>query len=156
MSVTKRYKIRYRKRAKQEAERPKYLGTSFTEPFSRSLEEIAEDAAKKDTSKSVDYLELLEDSIEFAESGASRIHIRDKWRDATPIEKLKALIYAIKNRKMPWEIRGEIRWIYNILGVFDSEIHYVYEIDHLNEQVVFVKFSGLPGQADGSETEHED
>ena len=151
--MSKRYEIRYRKRAKLEAEQPKYLGTSFTEPFSSTLEDIATDAANKDTSKSVDYLELLEDSIEFAESGKCRTHIRDKWRDATPMEKIKALIFTIRNRKSPWEIRGEVRWIYNILGVFDSEIHYVYEIDHLNEQVVFVKFSGLPGQADANNQE---
>ena len=129
------------------------MGASFSGPFSDALEDIAQDAANKDTSKSVDYLELLQDSIDFAESGKCRTHIRDKWRDATPTEKIKALIYAIKNRKLPWEIRGEVRWIYNILGVFDSEIHYVYEIDHLNKQVVFVKFSGLPGQLETDKQE---
>ena len=129
------------------------LGDSFNEPFSLSLQEIAEAAANKDTSKSVDYLEFLEDSIEFAESGKSSIRIRDKWRKALPIEKIKALIFFIKNRKMPWEIRKEIRWIFNILGVFDAEIHFVYEIDHINEQVVFVKFSGMPGQTDEDEVE---
>jgi hypothetical protein len=151
----KRYEIRYRTRAKEEAEKPKYLGPSFNEPFNASLEEIAADAAKKDASKSVDYLTLLEDALEFARSGVSRTYVRDKWRNALPIEKLKAVIFAIKNRKMPWETRAEIRWIHNILGMFDAEIHYVYEIDHLSGYVVFVKFTGLPGQVEDVESEGE-
>ncbi len=155
-NVPNRYKIRFRRRAKQEAELSKYLGRSFTEPFRRRLEGIAEDAAKKDTSRSVDYLELLEDSIELAKSGKVRNHIRDKWHDATLGEKIKALVYILKNRNTPWEIRGEIHWIHNILGVINAEIHFIYEIDHLNKQVVFVKFDGLPGQAGEGETKHED
>jgi hypothetical protein len=156
MRTPKRYDIRFRKRAKQEVERTKYLGDSFNEPFSSALQEIAEAAANKDTSNSVDYLEFLEDSIEFAESGNSSTRMREKWRKALPIDKIKALIFFIKNRRMPWEIRKEIRWIFNILGVFDSEIHFIYEIDHINERVVFVKFLGMPGQTDEVEVEQKE
>lgn len=141
----KRYRILFRERAKQEVELAQYLGESFTEMFSRALEEIAEDAANNGTPKSVDYVELLEKYIELAESDVARSHIAAKWRDTTTLEKIKAVIFIAKNRKSPWEIRGEIRWFRNILGVIDLEVHFVYEVDHVNKQVIFVKFTGLPG-----------
>lgn len=143
-----RYTIRYRQRAKEEAQRAYYLGASFTEPFNASLDEIAEYAASNGPSNSIDYLAVLEELIELLKAGESRTYLQKKWEDSSLIEKANALLSLVRHRRMPWIIRSEIRWIHNILGAFDAEIQFFYEIDHVNRQVVFIKFSGLPGQGD--------
>lgn len=145
------YTIRYRQRAKDEAQRAFYLGASFTDAFNASIEEIAEIAAKNGPSNSVDYLSVLEELIEIFKAGESSTYYWKKWEDSSLLEKANALLTLVRRQRIPWIIRSEIRWIHNILGAFDAEIQFFYEIDHVNRQVVFIKFSGLPGQVDDAE-----
>jgi hypothetical protein len=133
---TNAYAIRYYQGAKTEVEKSIYLGPTFTAPFYQSLDEIAAEAAAGNTTDSVNLIELCDDILKNV--------LQQEYFSA-----IKRLISAFsKKASNDREIRCQTRSIHNVLGVCSLEIDYFYEIDHMNKQVIFTHFSGLPGSID--------
>lgn len=140
------YRIRFRKRAKEELKRGKSYSTQFSDELDAWLEDIARSASEKRTSDSIDLEQLLEEGINLADNPSTWNHLWKRWWGSTLIDKAKALLVVLGKRSAPWQIRATSRWFHGILGAFDCEVQVCFEIDHVKRQVIFTKFIGLPGE----------
>ena len=140
------YRIRFRARAKQELLIAKQYGVEFSEELDSWLADIAEACHRRDSSISIDLIELLDEGTQAVENSSAWKQAWKRWRNAAPVEKLKALVVFLKKRCPPWELRATSKWFTGILGVFDCDIHAYFEVNHVAGEVVFTMFTGLPGE----------
>jgi hypothetical protein len=141
-----RYRIRFRTSAKEELLRAKKYSMQFSQELDEWLEDIAASSHRRDALKSIDLLDLLEQGINIAENLSPWKSVWKKWWKAAPIEKVKALITVLKKRCPPWQLRATSKWFSGILGAFDCEVHAYFEVNHVDGEVIFTKFAGLPGE----------
>ena len=139
-----RYAIRFRARTKEEFMRARKYSAEFGKDLDAWLTDIANAATRGAQSDSVDFLKLLEEGAEISQPTWKETW--KKWWAATPMKKIHSLLVVLRKRTLPWQLRATSRWFGGILNAFDCEIHAYYEVDHVNQQVVFVKFTGLPGE----------
>jgi hypothetical protein len=141
------YRIQSRKRAKQEKET--YVNdydVQFKAAFESWLVDLAKAAEKKDQSlSSIDATELFEIFSNDVQSGAWTRAWR-RWQQSPWKEKALALWVVISKRSPPWQFRAAAK-VFSVLdGVFSTEVHVLYEVDHINKVIIITKYSGLPGQ----------
>lgn len=110
------------------------------------LNDIADSSARQSTSDSIDLFQLFEEGADLTENPGTWKQMWRNWWAATPIDKVKTLITVLAKRCPPWQIRGTSRWFSGILGTFDCEVHAWYEVNHVDEEIIFAKFIGLPGE----------
>lgn len=139
------YLVRFRRSAKHEIKNAKLYGREFSEELDEWLEDIANAASETDQSGSIDFLQLLEEGVDLVQNPPEWKDVWKRWWKSTPVEKVRILITVLKKRTVPWEMRGTSRWFTGILGAFDCEVFVVYEINHVDEEIVITKFMGLPG-----------
>jgi len=138
------YAIRYRRKAKEELEKCcDTYGEELEQELYLWLGYLAEAAQRKESSGSIDVLELLETGLETVETGGRVAWQR--FRQASFLEKVKAFVVFLKNRQPPWQVRSSIRH-FTFLGRCSCEVAVFYEVDHIHHQIVLSKFDGLPGQ----------
>jgi len=140
------YRTRFRRRAKEELKRAKRYSSDFSDDLDQWLADIANSSTEQVTSDSIDLLQLLDEGAELAENPSRWKYLWKKWWASTPIKKVEALIIVIRKRCPPWHIRATSRWFCGILGAFDCEVHACYEVNHIDREIVFTKFIGLPGE----------
>jgi hypothetical protein len=141
------YRIRFRRRAKAEFTQAQGYSTQFGDELSRWLNDIAIAVDPGEKELSADLTVILESCIDLipeAESPWKASWVR--WKRAGNLEKLRAVIALVKTHRPPWELHATSRWFPQILNAFDCEAHTIFEVNHVDREVVFTKFAGLPGQ----------
>jgi hypothetical protein len=134
------YRIRYLKSARGELEESCGIyGAGFSDEVNEWLQQIAA-TAERDEAFSLNVQVALENP------DAEMSHLLNHWREAGWIERIAALLTAIRERRPPWQIRMRTKWFSMLGGVFNCELHTIYHLDHVANEVIFVKFDGLPGQ----------
>lgn len=140
------YRIRFRRRAMDELCCARAYGETFSAALDEWVADIAADTSQRDTSRSFDVLTLFEDVLNAAANPTPWKAAWMTWCQATPLEKIQALVILLRRRCPPWELRVTSRWFRGVLGVLDCEVHAYYEVNHVKQEVVFTKFDGLPGE----------
>ncbi len=141
------YSIRFRRRAKDEANELKQTyGQNFTHEFDSWLALLAEAAEKRDASYSTDGLELLRrlgnpDAISQWKFSWSQL------KRASFGEKVHALITAVAKRCPPWEYRFSSRW-FTLLELISHEVQVYFSVDHTRQWIIFEKFE--LGESEGT------
>lgn len=143
------YRIRFREQAAEEIDLARQY--YFFERVHEWLKELAQEAAAGTTSMSGNFEEFLStlDQLEQLSTGVANGHWAEsfrRFRDATAMERLRALLVVLRQRRAPWQMAIAVTWFSNILETLDAEVHVFYEIDHVNRMIVVNKFTGLPGQ----------
>jgi hypothetical protein len=137
------YRIRYCKRARNELDECcETYGQDLREGLLHWLRQIAEQP--NEAVESLDVGELLKGAI----LGDALRQWRHSWKKlwtAAGIERFRALYYAIRKRQPPWQLKMTVRW-FHVLDQFWAEVHVHFAVDHMREEVIIVKFDGLPGQ----------
>jgi hypothetical protein len=140
------YATRYRERAKRELE---HFTGPYDEEFRQALHswlnQLAAEAQGKNYSLSIDALDLLNAVEEGADPG-DWPGAWKRWKEASWRDKLRALLVILRKRRPPWEFRGAVQTFPVLSGAFHCEVHALYEVAHVDRQVIFTKFTGLPGQ----------
>ncbi len=118
-----------------------WLSRDYDDDFARELElwlfGLVRDAENRDWSTSLDASEILQDLLGDGSKQETTLQRNLKrLRSATAIERLKALLAVIRRRCPPWQFRTASRW-FKILGSISVEIEVYYEIDHVEERVIF-------------------
>ena len=140
------YRIRYRSRGKQELTACKdTYDPEVSEQLDRWLNELAADASKisKNEPTLPNVLEALEE-IFGKNKNRQWDHIRRKLRDASALEKARALYELVKRRKAPWQLLYSERFISFLHGKFSRMAGVIYEVDRVKKEIVLVKFIDLP------------
>ncbi len=110
------------------------------------LNDLAQEAEPKRYRLSADLEPALKDlqkgNVARGILKSSRKFARKKLRSASIQKKLAALLYRIKEGRPAWELRWAIRSVSFQNGVRDVTI--VYEVNHLEEQIVVSLWYGLP------------
>lgn len=144
------YAIRYRRRAKEELARCcDTYGDELRGELYLWLQQLAEAAERKERSGSIDLDEILDDFGNVLETGLETIDnwriVRQRFGQASFLEKVKAFVVFLKNRQPPWQVRSSIRH-FTFLGRCSCEPVVFYEVDDVHRRIIIVKFDGLPGQ----------
>ena len=140
------YRIRFRARAKADLQIAKQYSTQFSDDLDAWLTEIAASCQRRDSSNSIDLIELLDHGTKAIEHSTAWEKAWKRWWSAAPFEKLKALVVFLRKRCPPWELRATSKWFTGILGAFDCDVCAYYEVNHVAGEVVFATFTGLPGE----------
>jgi hypothetical protein len=140
------YSIRFRSRAKDELEEScDIYGGTFRGQVLDWLAQLAEEAEHRQSFSSIDLQELLntiaDDPAEIKQLTSSW----GRWLQAPFMDKLKAILVVLRKRCPPWEFRASLQ-TFTVIDTFTSEVHVLYEVDHVHRQVILTKFTGLPGQ----------
>jgi hypothetical protein len=141
------YDIRYERAAKAELEAA--LGTydaEFGGTVMRWLADLASEAQARGHSLSTDFEDLLATAEQVVrESGGSWGLSWQRFREAGWVQRVRAVIALVRNRKPPWELRASRR-LFRVLDAFGTEVLVFYEVDHVGKRIVIRLFDGLPGQ----------
>lgn len=141
-----RYRIRFRRRAKEELSRAKQYSSQFSHDLDEWLSDIASSVENRSSTQSIDVVDILEKGINASGNPGPWTAAWAKWWQATPIDKVRAVIAFLKTRSPPWELRATAKWFTGILGAFDCEVHAYFEVNHVDGEVIFTQFTGLPGE----------
>jgi len=134
-----RYRIRYRARAKAELKSEvRVYGQHFDKQINDWLADLSE---LPESDSSIDVQDVME-QFEKSSWQESFKYFRNRgyW------EQLKAAVEVMLKRRPPLEVRGSMRWIELIMDSLPTEIQIYYQVDHVNKQLIVVKFDGFPGQ----------
>lgn len=138
------YSIRFKRRARTELDECcETYGEAFRNDIWDWLRNIATAAESNDNFDSIDVVELLDEAMEHDEQ-QWRYALRRGFSAKLP-DKIKASFVVVKKRCLPWRLSFAEAW-FQVLGRFDCSVGAHFVIDHVNKQVVFVLFDGLPGQ----------
>lgn len=138
------YSIRFKRRARTELDECcETYGEAFRNDIWSWLRDIARRAEAGDALDSIDAVELLDEALEHDEQ-QWRYALR-RWREATLTDRIKASFVAFRKRCLPWRLSFAEGW-FQVLGRFDCSVGAHFVVDHVNKQIVFVLFDGLPGQ----------
>lgn len=141
------YKIRFRRRAKQELVLAQSYSAEFGEQLNQWLIDIAVSIVPGKKDFAIDMTVVLEAGIDLIPEGTSPWKTSwSRFCTAGHLEKLRALVALVKKRRPPWELQTTSRWFPQILNAFDCEAHAVFEVNHVDGEVIFTMFAGLPGQ----------
>jgi hypothetical protein len=137
------YRLRYEAEAKAEIQEAKdtYPG-SFAAAVNAWLLLLAAEAEGGTYPLSLDaedWLEAAEGAIE------SRRHLWNKFWEVGSRDKVRALIAFVKKRRPPWELRTATK-PFTIPGDSCHEVTAVYEVNHVEKEIRFRMFVGLPAQ----------
>jgi hypothetical protein len=140
------YHVRYRSRAKAELnDACEVYGATFNAQVHEWLEYLASEAEKRQYFSSVDIQELIALIADNPKVAKKLTSSWQRWLQAPFPEKLLALLVLVRNRCPPWEFRGSFQ-TFTVIDTFTSEVHALYEVDHVNHQIIIALFTGLPGQ----------
>lgn len=138
------YKQCYERTSKDELESScSIYGGTFSSHIHEWLSELANDELCKNDVEAIDFSSLVEIAATSPPSSW-----KQSWRrflNANLVEKFKAILSFIKNRRLPWELRVAQRR-FTVITTFQVEVVVFYELDHVNKRIIFRLFDGLPGQ----------
>lgn len=136
------YLIRYLRRAREEADhlRTTY-GQEFAKAFDRWLVFLAHSAENGLDAASIDVLEVLEQIPEEGDDSLPNQwkYAWGRFKNASGLEMLRALLIVLKKRCPPWEFRMTSNW-FSLLDCIAVEIQAYYVIDRPNKRVIFQLF----------------
>tara|TARA_R110002049_G_scaffold4601_5_gene32152 strand:+ start:220358 stop:220801 length:444 start_codon:yes stop_codon:yes gene_type:complete len=143
------YRIRIKESAKPDFQFAKDYG--LAERVVAWLNELAEEAEVRRGTKAIDFTDFLEDVA--AIENVLTEPIAPSWKlsyrrfcKANFASKLRALLHCVRRQSAPWRIQATVTWFAGILGHLEAEVHVLYEVDHVNKQIIVLMFTGLPGQ----------
>ena len=138
------YAIRFKSRAREELDECcQCYGDTLRSELNGWLLRLAGNAGSSVAGDSINISEIIEEAA--ANRGASWERSWRKWWKAPLLEKARAIHIVFKKWCPPWQLMFAIRW-FNVIGRFDCEVHAYFIVDHVEKQIIFVKFDGLPGQ----------
>jgi hypothetical protein len=137
------YAIRFHPDAKAELKRcGDTYGRDLEEKIYIWLQHLADAAAKGRSGSSIDFLEDLENTIEWTEHGH---HAWRQFRRASLMEKMKAVAVLLRSRRPPWQLQASNQ-SFTFLDQCSCDVDVVYEVDRVNHRIAVMQFEGLPGQ----------
>lgn len=143
------YQVQHRERAKLEKET--YVNdydVQFKADFEAWIIDLAVAAEKQDQQwNSIDAAELFDLFSKDVQSGTWTRSWR-RWQQSPWKEKALALWVILSKRCPPWQFRAAAK-VFSVLdGVFSTEVHALYEVDHVKKVIIITQYSGLPGQGE--------
>jgi hypothetical protein len=139
------YRIRYHRQAKADVQRCRdtYAPRVFPDQLNNWLRDLAREGEAKDWQLSIDLAELLNNMDEAEELVREWPTLWQRFWTASIKNKFKAAYLTITGR-LPYRSRAAIR-VFTIFAI-DCEVTALYLVDHVEHQVVFLAFDGLPLQ----------
>lgn len=93
-----RYRIRFRRRAKEELSRAKQYSSQFSHDLDEWLSDIASSVENRSSTQSIDVVDILEKGINASGNPGPWTAAWAKWWQATPIDKVRAVIAFLKTK----------------------------------------------------------
>ncbi len=138
------YANKYEREAKKELEEAKETyGGAFRDEVDDWLNSVVLEVERRESNLSVSVMDMMLEATQ-SKQGSWQFSWK-KWLDAKLIAKFKAILFIVNNRCPPWELRAAI-CRFTVMSTFDCEITAYFEVNHVDRQVVFRLFDGLPGQ----------
>jgi hypothetical protein len=139
------YRIRFHPEAKAELEKCHDTYPSVLKPrLSEWLNEIARESELRKPSISIDIKSAIEHAEEIEAVVKDWPNHRERFWDASFLEKLRAVGVLVSERRPPYETRVSYR-VFTVFSV-DCEVVAIYLVNHAAKEVVFMNFDGLPMQ----------
>lgn len=133
------YSVKYERRAKTEKE---WLCETYGQQYSEQLEVwlgqlASEAAAGKSPRASDDLFDILEKGLDRAENEKGQwAYFARRWREAGILDRVRALLVAIKRRRPPWRCRGASRAIPALESRINIPTDIIYEINDVKKWLV--------------------
>lgn len=147
------YRVRFERNARKALDECSQVYVALGPKIEGWLGKLAEKAERKEDSETQDILDALERGLDELEVDNPKRQIErqasifwKRWKDASLLAKVKALLTGLKNRQSPWRLTYAVQRFRFAGDACTCDVDVFYEIDDVRKWIIVREFAGLPTQ----------